>query len=115
MAENADSFLVTHDQSKPPKKSEEILRTMMTPVAPRKIGCGDRKWELPLRISTLDFGNSESIPQLQVADVIAGAGIDFILARSGKKTEFGISLRFANELHGAAKANTPEGEKLDVW
>ncbi len=85
MAQVTDSFAVTHDRSKPMVKSEKRLRTMMTPVASRIIGYGARQTELPLRISSLDFGDSADHPQLQLADLVAGAAVDCLLAWSGKR------------------------------
>ena len=78
-------FNVTHDQSKPLKNSQGFLRALMTPIAPRVIGYGNRQAELPLRVSKLDFGDSTIHPQLQVADMIAGAAVDCLMAWSGKK------------------------------
>jgi hypothetical protein len=85
MQQSPDMFHVTHDQSKPLRRSEKFLRTLMTPLAPRIIGYGNRQAELPLRISDFDFGDSVAHPQLQVADIIAGAAIDCLLAWSGKR------------------------------
>lgn len=76
---------VTHDRSKPLKRNEKFLRTMMTPVATRIIGYGDRRAELPLRVSPFNFGDSCTNPQLQVADLIAGASVDCLLAWSGRR------------------------------
>ncbi|WP_156966205.1 DUF3800 domain-containing protein [Paraburkholderia bannensis] len=95
MKEETGFFDVTHDQSKPLKRSEPFLRALMTPAAPRIIGYGARQTELPLRIRKLTFSNSVTHPQLQVADLIAGATIDCLLAWSGRKaaTDFHESMR----------------------
>lgn len=85
MEESSGTFHVIHDRSKPLKRSEEFLRALMTPLGVRTIGYGNRKSELPLRISDLEFGDSSSHPQIQVADLIAGAAIDCLMAWSGKK------------------------------
>lgn len=85
MQQSPDMFHVTHDQSKPLRRNEKFLRTLMTPLAPRIIGYGNRQAELPLRISDFDFDDSAAHPQLQVADIIAGAAIDCLLAWSGKR------------------------------
>jgi hypothetical protein len=53
----------------------------------RVIGYGARQAELPLRISTLSFGDSKLLPQLQVADLFAGAATDWVLAASGRRPE----------------------------
>ncbi|RQP21842.1 DUF3800 domain-containing protein [Piscinibacter terrae] len=86
---------VTHDRSKPLKRNERFLRAMMTPIDPRTIGYGTRQAELPLRISDLDFAESSAHPQLQVADLIAGAAIDCLLAWSGRRP--------SNDYHEAMK------------
>lgn len=76
---------VIHDQSKPLKQSESFLRTLMQPATARMIGYGKRKAELPLRVSTFDFADSKNHPQLQLADIVAGAAVDCLLAWSGKR------------------------------
>ncbi len=85
MAQYPGSFAVTHDRSKPMARGERRLRAMMNPVAPRMIGYGTRQAELPLRISTLDFADSADHPQLQLADLVAGAAVDCLLAWSGRR------------------------------
>lgn len=87
MAQITGSFAVTHDRSKPMVRSERRLRAMMMPVASRTIGYGVRQAELPLRISLLDFGNSVDHPQLQLADLVAGAAVDCLLAWSGVRPQ----------------------------
>jgi hypothetical protein len=100
MKDVAGSFAVTHDRSKPLKRNEHFLRAFMTPIASRKIGYGARKGELPLRVSHLSFGDSQALPQLQVADVIAGAAVDALLAWSGR--------RRSNDYHAALKTTRLE-------
>lgn len=95
MEQSPGIFHVTHDQSKPLRRSETFLRTLITPLVPRIIGYGNRQAELPLRISNFDFGDSAVHPQLQVADIIAGAAIDCLLAWSGKRP--------AQDYHAALK------------
>jgi len=85
MEQSPSMHYVTHDQSKPLRRRENFLRMLMTPVSPRIIGYGDRQVELPLRISDLYFGNSLNHPQLQVADIIAGAAMDCLMTWSGRK------------------------------
>ena len=87
MSQVAGYFTITHDRSKPMARSEERLRAMMTPITPRFIGYGMREAELPLRISTLNFGDSAAHPQLQLADLVAGAAVDCFLAWSGKRPQ----------------------------
>jgi hypothetical protein len=76
---------ITHDRSKPLKRNEGFLRNLMKPLPARAIGFGARKGELPLRVSTLDFADSHQFPQIQIADLVAGAAIDCLLAWSGKR------------------------------
>jgi len=83
MKDTTEPFAVTHDRSKPLARSEDVLRALTAPT--RVIGYGDRKHELPLRISLLEFGNSEDHPSLQLADVIAGAVIDWCMVNSGRR------------------------------
>jgi hypothetical protein len=85
MNQESGRLRVTHDESKPLRQSEEFLRFLMTPASVRLAGYGDRKGELPLRISTLTFCGSIGHEQIQVADVLAGAASDWLLAMSGRK------------------------------
>lgn len=85
MKDTPESFAVMHDRSKPLKRSEDLLRALMTPAPRREIGYGDRKHELPLRISRLEFGNSEDHPPIQLADLIAGAAMDWCMANSRRR------------------------------
>ncbi|WIH05132.1 DUF3800 domain-containing protein [Xanthomonas translucens pv. graminis] len=79
-------FDVTHDASKPLVQQADLLMALMTPNAdPTVLGYGDRKMELPLRVSSLSFGNSVDLPQLQLADLLAGCAVDCLLAISGKR------------------------------
>jgi hypothetical protein len=85
MKDTPEAFAVTHDRSKPLKRSEGLLRAFMSPATTRVIGYGNRKHELPLRISRLEFGDSEDHAPLQLADVIAGAVVDWCLVNSGQR------------------------------
>jgi hypothetical protein len=78
MADHSGRFPVTHDQSKPLKRNEKLLRALMSQAATRVIGYGQRQHELPLRISTLAFGDSRVVASLQIADLIAGAAVDYL-------------------------------------
>ncbi|WP_395680492.1 DUF3800 domain-containing protein [Dokdonella sp.] len=86
MRRTSGSFPVTHDRSKPLAHTEPFLRALMKPdVTARKVGYGERKMELPLRISELSFADSRDHPQLQIADLLAGAAIDCLLSWSGRR------------------------------
>jgi hypothetical protein len=58
-------------------------------------GYGDRKKELPLRIASLQFGDSKQLPALQLADLIAGAAVDWCMVNSGQRprTEYHDALK----------------------
>ncbi len=115
MADSSGYFDVTHDRSKPLKKNEVFLRTMMKPVAHRVIGYGDRQAELPLRIHNFNFGDSATHPQIQVADLIAGAAIDCVLAWAGKRSASDYHERMKatclNSLFVGAMMATPDVER----
>lgn len=82
MLETRQSLCVVHDTSKPIKKAESFLRRLMSAdVAARTIGYADRKAELPMRVSTLEFSDSREYPQLQLADVIAGVARDCVAGK----------------------------------
>lgn len=78
-------FAVTHDKSKPLARNEAFFRALIVDAPSRVIGYGARQVEMPLRVNEFTFGDSCDHAQLQVADVIAGASIDALLAWSGKK------------------------------
>ena len=87
MAVHPGQLEVIHDRSKPLKRNEVFLRSLMRPAAARMIGYGKRKAELPLRVSTFEFADSKDHPQLQFADIVAGAVVDCLLAWSNKRPE----------------------------
>jgi len=83
MQRTPDWFPVTHDHAKSLRQQEQFLRTLMSPDAEEVcVGYGSRKMELPLRISRLSFEDSRKYPQLQLADLLAGAAVDVITAIS---------------------------------
>lgn len=86
MTDHEEWIDVTHDVSKPLRRHEEFLRLMMTPLTTRHIGYGKRTTELPLRVSNLRFADSTEYPQLQVADLVAGAAVDLMSAIAGYHT-----------------------------
>lgn len=85
MAEYQGKFNLTHDKSKPLARNEKFFRALMSDAPSRIIGYGDRQVEMPLRVSAFSFADSRDFAQLQVADIIAGATIDALLAWSGKR------------------------------
>jgi hypothetical protein len=96
MSNTAGQFAVMHDRSKPLKQSEALLRAYMSNAPTRFIGYGVRKQELPLRVSELEFADSEANPPLQLADVLAGAVVDWCLVNSGKRPRSEYHLRLAS-------------------
>ena len=85
MKMDSGSFGITHDRSKPLRRNEQFLRTLMTPAAPRLVGYGNRQSELPLRVSEFAFADSSDHPQIQISDLIAGASVDCFLVRTGRR------------------------------
>jgi hypothetical protein len=85
MRQSDERFDVIHDQSKPLQQSEPHLRLLMTQASSRQVGYGDRKVELPLRISELTFADSKLHPSLQVADLVAGAAMDLFCVLLGHR------------------------------
>lgn len=70
------SLHIYHDNSKPLTRLAPFLRKLMTPVAPRSIGLGERTGEFPLRVRELAFVDSRNHPAVQLSDVLAGAAVD---------------------------------------
>lgn len=67
-------FEVLHDHS-------AVLKAWMPQLEPflysdmpqRTIGYGERAFTLPLLVAKIDFGDSRAFPQIQIADIMAGA------------------------------------------
>jgi hypothetical protein len=70
-----DRFRVIHDGSKPVLASQETFESMMaiTGEATELVGYDRRKFSFPLRATSLEQGNSVGYPQIQIADLCAGA------------------------------------------
>lgn len=68
-------FRVVHDNSKPVLASQDDFRSMMamTGEQSQQIGYDRRKFHFPLRATTLEQGDSSLLPQIQIADLCAGA------------------------------------------
>lgn len=95
MEKSRDMFDITHDVSKPLRRNEAFLRLMMTPIPNRQSGYGNRKAELPLRISDLRFAGSHAHAQLQFSDLVAGAVSDLgaVLLGYRERTPYHDGLR----------------------
>ncbi len=67
-------FVIVHDESKPLAQQQVILEAMMsTKEETVVIGYDRRKKVFPIRANGIEFRNSSECPQIQVADVVAGA------------------------------------------
>ncbi len=68
-------FRVVHDRSKPVLASQGDFQSMMalTGEQSQQIGYDRRKLHFPLRATSLEQGDSSLLPQIQVADLCAGA------------------------------------------
>lgn len=68
------SFSIMHDVSKPLAEEQLILEAMMSATEPRgEIGYDRRKMHFPIAARGIDFCDSRTSLQLQVADLIASA------------------------------------------
>jgi len=91
-----DRFRVVHDGSKPVLASQEYFRSMMAinGEASELIGYDRRKFKFPLRAISLEQGNSEEHPQIQIADLCAGAINHFLKCReAGEMDDLAIMIR----------------------
>lgn len=70
-----DRFTVIHDESKPIFQSRDMFLAMMAKEneGSRLVGYDRRKFLFPLRAEGLELRKSHELPQLQLADVCAGA------------------------------------------
>ncbi len=69
-----DKFRIVHDESKPLKKDKESIKILMNNnITKVNIGYGAKKFELPLKVDSFEFGDSKKIKQLQIADIFAGS------------------------------------------
>jgi hypothetical protein len=68
-------FEVIHDNSKPVLASREMFESMMAMTGEQSqlVGYDRRKFHFPLRATSLSQGDSSLLPQIQVADLCAGA------------------------------------------
>jgi hypothetical protein len=67
-------FMIVHDESKTLSQEQIILEAMMsTKEETVVIGYDRRKKVFPIRANGIKFCNSSEYPQIQVADIIAGA------------------------------------------
>ena len=83
-------FNVIADESKPLVHYNEIYNKLKSGTIPaQEIGYGSRKMHLPLKINELKYVDSAKYPQIQLADLIAGAAAYFgkSLTKTGRTDE----------------------------
>jgi len=73
-ADLGHSFALVHDASKPIQEKQRQLELLMTTAkrGPTYTGPGARR-QMPLLASGIRFLGSHAVPQLQIADVVAGS------------------------------------------
>jgi hypothetical protein len=84
-----ERFHVLHDRSKPILASQETFESMMAGPGEESVSIGTdrRKIHFPLRALTLSQGDSTMYPQLQVADICAGALNHFYKCHIGNQED----------------------------
>jgi hypothetical protein len=81
-------FRILHDASKPLAVSQEDLERSMDPsVPPALVGFDRRRFAYPLSATGIMFGSSREHPQIQLADLIAGA-MAYVAARRDEEGGF---------------------------
>lgn len=101
-------FDLVHDQSKPVAHSREsLLALLRVDRAPESFGRGDFEAAFPILAHDIRFADSRSVPQLQVADICAGAAATLMRARAS-----GLEDPFAEQLLHAGIATLVT---MPVW
>ncbi len=81
-------FEVVHDSSKPIKLYIDVFNAFMSKdVGSITAGYDRRKFSLPLRSTGIQFADSKNYPQIQVADLVAGATAGFFNARARQESD----------------------------
>jgi len=98
-AELGCPFDVAHDPSKPMSREQESVELLMTEAEPpRNFARNGPPTMLPLRATGIRFVESHSLPQIQLADIVAGAAARVMRGRArGKLDDFAqriIATRF---------------------
>ena len=85
----SDRFNVVHDSSKPVLASQETFENMMASYneSSELIGYDRRKYLFPLRAILLEQGDSINHPQIQIADICAGAINHYLKCREMNKMD----------------------------
>lgn len=101
-------FDLVHDQSKPVAHGREgLLALLSVDRPPDNFGLGEFKAAFPILAHDIRFADSRSVPQLQVADLCAGAAATLMRARARKLED-----PFAEQLLHAGIANLVT---MPVW
>lgn len=94
-------FELVHDNSKPIAYNRDTLRHLLdVSEPPRVFGSGDFEIALPIGAHDIRFADSRDLPQLQVADLYAGAAAFVMRARAN-----GYRESFAEDLVEAGIVN----------
>lgn len=82
-------FRLVHDRSKPIEHEQEMLERLMSLSEPGRVFTNyGPSWRLPLLANQIEFVDSHSVPQVQVADLVAGAAMMTLSGRArGEHTE----------------------------
>jgi hypothetical protein len=103
-----EPFQIVHDTSKPIESERHILEAMMSETHPQEvIGYDRRKMVFPIKANGIQFRDSQSCRQLQVADLLAGSAAYCLRVRLD-----GISDDFANDLLQTKALSVPF---MPVW
>jgi hypothetical protein len=79
-------FKIVHDRSIPIETQKEYLEALMSLSDPgREFPNYGGTWRLPLLSSGIAFVDSASVPQVQVADLLAGAALATLEAKLTRK------------------------------
>ncbi|MEX2181901.1 MAG: DUF3800 domain-containing protein [Gemmatimonadaceae bacterium] len=80
-------FEIVHDESKPIARDQERLeRLMATDTSVRSFKLGQLESAFPIRATGINFAASHAVPQLQVADLVAG-GVAYFFGRAAQRRQ----------------------------
>lgn len=103
-------FTIAHDASKPLEQYQAVLEASMSTVDETVvIGYDRRKKVFPILAKGIEFRNSSECPQVQVADILAGAAAHFLLqAFRNEPDSFADELRSTRVISGSFYPLWPE-------
>jgi uncharacterized protein DUF3800 len=101
-------FDVVHDSSKPLAREREKLELVMSADQPAQVfaGAGPRR-QLPLLSTGIRFADSAAVPQIQVADLIAGATAAYCGALVKRETSPLVGVLAATQLPAMIEVADP--------